>query len=202
MKQQKARNATHQIEGEFLGFLPNRKNELKYMQLQVGERILAVKLGKEIRKPVSKKLVKGDHLLVSLEQKQFGKGSCLKLKTHYMEKLNTGRKPLTFGDNPHSNDNKILLCNNSKCAKRGGKQLYFALAESLEKLGLQNQVAIEITGCQKHCKKAPSFILMPGKVTHSYVDPKNLTALLANHYQRDRFVDSPQEYPAVESQLI
>ncbi|AFZ43940.1 hypothetical protein PCC7418_1771 [Halothece sp. PCC 7418] len=190
MKHKKAPTATHQVEGNFLGFLPNAKNDSKYMQLQVGERIIAIKLAKELRKPVSKKLVEGDHLLVSLEQKGLGKGSCLKLKTDHIEKLNTGQQRIVFGTKLHSQQDKILLCNNSKCAKRGGKQLYFALAEALEKLGLQNQVAIEITGCQKYCKKAPSFILMPGKVTHSYVDPKNLTALLAHHYQRDRAVES------------
>ncbi|MDR9405304.1 MAG: (2Fe-2S) ferredoxin domain-containing protein [Halothece sp. Uz-M2-17] len=183
MRQKKSQTSTHQVEGNFLSFLPNSKNELKYMQLQVGERIIAVKLAKELRKPISNKLVAGDQLLVSLEQKELGKGSCLKLKTDHIEKLNTGRKPIVFRTKSYSKEDKILLCHNSKCAKRGGKKLYFALAEALEKLGLQNKVLIEITGCQKQCKKAPSFILMPGKVVHNYVDPKNLTALLADHYQ-------------------
>lgn len=185
MKQKKAPIATHQIEGEFLGFLPNPKNAFKYMQLQVGERTIAVKLAKDLRKPVSQKLVKGDHLLVSLEKKGVGKGSCLKLKTQHLEKLNTDRKPLVFGSTSPTKKGKILLCYKSGCAKKGGKNLYFALAEALEKLGLKNQVSIELTGCQKQCKKAPSFILMPGKVVYNYVDPQNLTALLANHYQCD-----------------
>ncbi len=197
MKQKKTATATHQIEGKFIGFLPHPKNDLKYMQLQVGERRIAVKLAKELREPISKKLVEGDELVVSLEQKKAGIGSHLKLKTDHIEKLNTDGKPLVFGAEPNSKENKILLCYNSKCAKRGGKQLYFALAEALEKLGLQHQVSIEITGCQKHCKKAPSFILMPGKVSHNYVDPKNLTALLGDHYQRDRAKFAARENQAV-----
>jgi len=197
MKQKKAPAWTHQIEGKFLGFLPNSKDDFKYMQLQVGERIIAVKLAKELRDPVSKKLVEGDQLVVSLEQRKPEKGSYLKLKTDHIEKLNTDHKPLVFRSELNSKQNKILLCYNSKCAKRGGKKLYFALAEALEKLGLQNQVSIEVTGCQKHCKKAPSFILMPGKVAHNYVDPKNLTALLADHYQHDGFAASRKEDHAV-----
>jgi NADH:ubiquinone oxidoreductase subunit E len=77
---------------------------------------------------------------------------------------------------------KILLCRKSSCAKRGGKQLYRALLETLKQLGLQERVTIELTDCQKQCKQAPSLILMPGKVKHAYVNSNNLTSLLKAHY--------------------
>ncbi|ELS05187.1 NADH:ubiquinone oxidoreductase 24 kD subunit [Xenococcus sp. PCC 7305] len=78
---------------------------------------------------------------------------------------------------------KILICRKSSCDKRGGKKLYRALGETLHKLGLKERISIEVTGCQKQCKKAPSLILMPGKVKHADVSPKDLGSLLKTHYQ-------------------
>lgn len=77
---------------------------------------------------------------------------------------------------------KILLCGKSSCSKRGGKQLDRALTTTLQKLGLQERVNLEVTSCQKQCKKAPSFILMPGKVKQTYVNPHKLTSLIKAHY--------------------
>ena len=168
----------HQIQGKFLGFIPKPKKELKYMQLQVGERILAIKLAKEIQKPVAKEVEVGEQLLVSLEKKKSDPKCQLKLKADHIEKLDSGQSIST------AKQGKILICRKSSCSKKGGKQLYEALVETLKNLGLQDQVSIEFTGCQKQCKQAPSFILMPGKVKHKYVDPQNLPSLLEAHYLR------------------
>lgn len=182
MKTKQAQATTHRVEGEFFGFLPKPGSELKYMQLQVGERRISVKLAKELREPLGKELVKHDRLLVFLQQKSLGIGSPLKLKTHRVEKYKSGYPPSIFESAAMSEQGKILLCYNSSCVKRGGKKLYYALAETLHQLGLQDQVRIEMTGCQKQCKKAPSFILMPGRVIHNYVHPEELPSLLKGHY--------------------
>ena len=90
-------------------------------------------------------------------------------------------KNITFKEGKNKKG-KILLCGKSSCSKRGEKQLYRALTATLQKLGLQERVNIELTGCQKQCKKAPSLILMPGKVKQAYVNPHNLALLLTAHY--------------------
>lgn len=74
------------------------------------------------------------------------------------------------------------MCSKSSCAKRGGKQLYRALVETLKQLGLQERVTIELIDCQKQCKQAPSLILMPGRVKHARVNFNNLASLLKAHY--------------------
>ena len=81
MKTTKARQSTYQIEGEFLGFIPKPGGELKYIQVQVGERIIPIKLAKELRETLVRKLVEGDRLSVFLQQTGSGLGSKLKLKS-------------------------------------------------------------------------------------------------------------------------
>jgi (2Fe-2S) ferredoxin len=131
-------------------------------------------------------LLIGDRLSIVVQQKDSGGISQLKLKTDCVEKLNSGNQSLVFESVSSKLENnqkgKILLCHKSSCAKIGGKQLYRALTETLKQLGLQNRVSIELTGCQKQCKKAPSLILMPGKVKCVYVNPNDLTSLLKTHY--------------------
>ena len=190
MKTTKARQSTYQIEGEFLGFIPQPGGELKYIQVQVGERIISIKLAKELRPTLVRKLVEGDRLSVFLQQTGSGLGSKLKLKSARVERLGTGDESLvsesasvSSTSKPAKNQKgKILLCRKSSCSKRGGKQLYRALTETLKQLGLQDRVTIELTGCQKQCKKAPSLILMPGQVKHAYVNPNDLASLLETHY--------------------
>ncbi len=178
--------STYQLEGKFLGFLPNSEGKLKHIQVQVEERIIPIKLAKELRETLARTLVEGDRLSLALEQTSLGGISKLKLKTDQVTILTSKNKALV-SETPASKTQKaqkgkILLCRKSSCAKRGGKQLYSALTETLNQLGLQDRVKIELTGCQKQCKKAPSLILMPGKVKHAYVNPNDLISLLKTHY--------------------
>lgn len=179
----KTQPVTHKVQGTFLGFLPKPGSEFKSMKLQVGERIIPVKLAKDIQGMVGENLVEGDRVIVHLEGSGFGLNSKLKLKTDRVEKLDPSNDSSIFESaSASSQEGKILLCYNSSCIKRGGKRLYSALTETLRQLDLQDQVRIEMTGCQKQCKKAPSFILMPGNVTHNYVHPEELPSLLEAHF--------------------
>lgn len=201
MKTQEASKATYKIEGEFLGFVPKPGGELKYIRVQVGERTIPIKLAKQLRKTLESKITEGgqpgglvfrDRISILLEQKVSGQIGKLKLKAECVKKLDTTNAetikstsipPVNTAFKPEkTTKGKILVCRKSSCSKRGGKQLYRALTETLEQLGLQERVTIELTGCQKQCKKAPSLILMPGKVKHAYVNPNDLSSLLETHY--------------------
>ena len=189
-KTKEAQKSTYRIEGKFLGFIPKPGDELKYIQVQVGERIIPIKLAKELRKNLGQELVEGDRLSIFLEQTILGNSSKLKLKTERVERLCAKSESFVVESSSASKTSKseknktgkILLCHKSSCSKRGGKRLYRSLTETVNQLGLQDRVTIELTGCQKQCKKAPSIILMPGKVKHTYVNPQDLPSLLQNHY--------------------
>ena len=202
MKTQDAKELTYIIEGEFIDFIPKPGGKLKYIQVQVGERVIPIKLAKELRETLGQELVKGDRLAISLEQSGSGRISKLKLKSDRIEKISTNTIQKASSNsvssstlssisssaftstskNSQTKKGKVLVCRKSSCAKRGGKQLYRALTETINQLGLQQQVSVELTGCQKQCKKAPSLILMPGKVKHAYVHPNELANLLKAHY--------------------
>ena len=194
MKTQKTQKSTYKIEGEFIGFIPKPGGKLKYIRVQVGERVIPIKLAKELRETIGNSLVEGDRLSISLEQSGAERFSKLKLKSDRIEKISTNLTTQTTSSNSISvstsslvqknktKKGKVLVCRKSSCAKRGGKQLYRALTETINQLGLQQQVSIELTGCLKQCKQAPSMILMPGKVKHAYVHPNDLADLLKAHY--------------------
>lgn len=178
LSQSTTQQSSYRIEGEFLGFLA-----YKYIQVRVGECIIPIKLAKELRETIGQELETGDRISVFLEQKGSGLGS-LKLKSDRVEKLE-GELKSSITESPSTKKNltgKVLVCRKSSCAKRGGKQLYRALVDTLQQLGLQERVTIQLTDCQKQCKQAPSLILIPGRVKHAYVHPNNLKNLLKAHY--------------------
>ncbi|MEM7761477.1 MAG: (2Fe-2S) ferredoxin domain-containing protein [Cyanobacteria bacterium P01_A01_bin.40] len=203
MKTSRSPHSTYTIVGEFISFIPKPGGKFKYIQVQVKERIIAIKLAKELRENLGQTFSKGDRLAISVEQKAPGRFSPLKLKSDHIMKLENTTINTQVGtsasvlssisstDKSHSKlesttknvaKGTVLICHQSSCSKRGGKKLYDALKEALKELGLQHQVQIKLTGCQKQCKKAPSLILMPGKVKHHYVYPSILTSILKTHY--------------------
>ena len=194
MKIREAQKSNYKKEGEFVGFIPKPNDELKYIQVKVGERIIPIKLAKELRKSIGKSLVRGDRLSIFLEESRSGRISKLKLRSDRIEKISTNTIHKTSFASTSSSvsastskknktkKGKVLICRKSSCAKQGGKQLYRALTETIDQLGLRQQVDIELTSCQKQCKKAPSLILMPGKVKHAYVHPNDIANLLKAHY--------------------
>ncbi|MEM8718155.1 MAG: (2Fe-2S) ferredoxin domain-containing protein [Cyanobacteria bacterium P01_G01_bin.39] len=198
MKTPEAQKSTYKIEGELISFIPNPGGKLKYIQVQVGERVIPIKLAKELRSTIGNSLVEGDRLSIFLEQSGSGRIGRLKLKSDRIEKISTNTCQTTSSNSTATSisssvsastftknqpkKGKVLVCRKSSCTKRGGKQLYRALVETINHLGLQQQVGIELTDCQKQCKQAPSLILMPGKVKHAYVHPNDLADLLKAHY--------------------
>ncbi|MEL6552043.1 MAG: (2Fe-2S) ferredoxin domain-containing protein [Cyanobacteria bacterium J06621_11] len=82
---------------------------------------------------------------------------------------------------------KIMVCHKSGCKKRGGRQLVEALERTLREQQLEDAVAIQYTGCQKQCSKAPSLIIMPGKYRYDGLTPREVPALLKKHFPQTIF---------------
>ena len=144
MKNTLVRQGQSQIEGEFLGFIPTPGGKLKYIQVKVGERIIPIKLAKELRTTLGSKLEEGDRLGILLKQVGSRHGTKLELKTDHVVILGNKEQSLvletpTFSATSKEGKNKkgkILLCGKSTCSKRGGKQLYRALTATLKKIGI------------------------------------------------------------------
>ncbi len=187
---QELENQRFQLEGEFIGFV--KKSGKKHLRLAVGDRKLKIKLAKKLRQGlVMGKLAAGDRVRVSLENKLKDKSGKVKLKAvNLFSDEGRGRLNQTLDPTPKKKvkpqvsgkKGKILICQKSGCLKRGGKKLYKALEKTICRLGLENQVIIEATSCQKRCKKAPNMVLMPDKVKYSNIESKELDLLLEKHY--------------------
>ncbi|MDJ0598757.1 MAG: (2Fe-2S) ferredoxin domain-containing protein [Crocosphaera sp.] len=180
-----------QLQGKFVGFTYKSNGQSKSLILAVGERELRVKIDKSLRDTQALNILPGDWISITGEQEFKGNFTKLKLKAYEITRLSCNAKcdkekendaTVTIQGKTCPKKGKILLCNKSDCAKRGGRQLHRILEKTLCNLGLENHVTIEKTSCQKRCGKAPNMILMPGKSKHSKPNPKAIAELLEEHY--------------------
>jgi (2Fe-2S) ferredoxin len=195
------------LEGTFLGFLGGDAKKPKSLVLDVDQEHIAIKLPKELRSSIPHSAIVGDRLrcigcsevdykagIIKLRAYQVfflppsdSKSAVLPPCTTTVESANTlpcGRS-VTTDIAPAAKTPKnaqILVCHKSGCQKRGGRKMVTALEQVLQEYQLQNQVEIRYTGCQKRCSKAPNLTVMPGKHRYDNLSPKDLTALVQEHF--------------------
>ena len=187
------------FEGRFLGFWGHKPGKLKYIQLESSEENVQIKLPKELRTSLRLILQPGDRVRI-LGRGQLNRTTGeLKLKARRVTTLPTNSdqslEPLTSPLTQILNqvlptvktasvesEARILVCQKSKCLKKGGRQLLRSLETALRDLNLQELVRVEHTACLKCCSSAPNFIIMPGKHRYHYRQPQLIPALLEKHY--------------------
>ncbi|MEO1068082.1 MAG: (2Fe-2S) ferredoxin domain-containing protein [Cyanobacteria bacterium J06638_6] len=187
------------LEGTFLGFIGGDPRKPKSIVLGVEDEEIAIKLPKELRPSITRSVKVGDRLrCIGSTQVDF-KAGVIKLKAYQVfflppsgpgatvptipavptETL-VSHQPQTANAAPKPA--KILVCHKSGCQKRGGRRMVAALEEVLQNYQLQDLVEIRYTGCQKRCSKAPNLTIMPGKHRYDNINPKNLSALVEEHF--------------------
>ncbi|MGF1497759.1 MAG: NAD(P)H-dependent oxidoreductase subunit E [Elainellaceae cyanobacterium] len=75
----------------------------------------------------------------------------------------------------------ILVCNKSKCCKRGGHEVIEQLEQELSDRQLTDQVKIRRTGCMKQCKAGPNLV-MPDKTRYSRIQAGDVPDLVEKHF--------------------
>ena len=171
-----------QLQAQFIDLLLKSDGTPKAIIVNTDGRNLQIKLSKELRKTWNFDLHFGDLVHICGTQKL--KSKKIKFKAHQVCPLTCS---LDRPANPptvcsESKPGKIMLCQKSGCLKRGGKQLNVALKTAIKNLGLEEQIKIVPTSCQKRCKKAPNMVMMPSKAKYSNIAPKDIAALLEEHY--------------------
>lgn len=69
---------------------------------------------------------------------------------------------------------KLLVCTKGKtCCKLGGKDVYRALKNEIENLGLESTIKIKKTDCLGYCGRGPAVKVKHGKLTYGRVSPKD-----------------------------
>ncbi len=195
------------LEGTFLGFLGGNSKKPKSLVLGVEQEQIAIKLPKELRASMPRSVAVGNRLrCIGCSQVDY-KAGVIKLKAYQIfflppsadqpsvpppcvtparagETLPCGQSE-TADVAPAAKapkNAKILVCHKSGCQKRGNSKMVSALEQVLQEYQLQDQVEIHYTGCQKRCSKAPTLTVMPGKHHYDKLSPKDLTALVQEHF--------------------
>lgn len=191
------------VTGKLKDLTTKSKNTIKTLKLVTEQEEYQIKVAKEIRTKLSKKLQTGCSIRVSGIRKYKIKKGKFKYKAYDIEILD---KPVTQAKNssniplvedqpalesfPHSPTTKpkakVLFCKKSTCWKGGGKTACEALKAQLQSRGIADSVAIKTVGCLKQCKKAPNIVVMPDKVRYSKVKAKQMASVIEEHLLADR----------------
>ena len=155
---------------------------IQYLQLISEQEEYWIKVGKELRKNLSKKLQPGYLLKVTgMRKYEIHKGK-VKYKAYGVEVL---EKPVIIQNSSVAVATKpkakVLFCQKSTCWKRGGKTACALLKDELESKGIADKVEIKTVGCLKQCKKAPNIVIMPDKARYSRVEAKQVPKLIEKH---------------------
>ncbi|MGA7954374.1 MAG: (2Fe-2S) ferredoxin domain-containing protein, partial [Gloeobacterales cyanobacterium] len=118
------------MEGQFIGFVTDGP-KLKYLKLMSSQREYWFKLSKDQRAFEDWDLKPQEWIKVSGERKQDRKTGTFKLKAHEVQRTTT---VVSTVPKPQA---KILVCGKSDCWKRGGREVYHALQETLQQQGIE-----------------------------------------------------------------
>jgi bidirectional [NiFe] hydrogenase diaphorase subunit len=78
-----------------------------------------------------------------------------------------------------SSKNKIAVCSGKDCRKRGSKEVYCALEQTIEALGLEDKVALKKTDCMDLCGRGPLVrIKNPDKTFYGFVHVADVRELV------------------------
>ncbi|MGC9527524.1 MAG: (2Fe-2S) ferredoxin domain-containing protein [Limnospira sp.] len=171
-----------QLEATFIDLLRKSNGKPKAIVVNTGGQNFRIKLSKELRKTWNFDLHFGDLIHVCGKQKLKAKKLQVKADQICPIACSLERPKIPPTVCSKSTPGKIMLCQKSGCLKRGGKQLNMALQTAIANLGLEEQIKIVPTSCQKRCKKAPNMVMMPSKEKYSQISPEDITALLKEHY--------------------
>jgi NADH:ubiquinone oxidoreductase subunit E len=83
----------------------------------------------------------------------------------------------------------LYVCCGSKCKKRGSKQLYKQLKNSVKENSLKKQIQVIKTGCTDRCKMGPVVALMPDNEWHFQVEEERAMSLFKQVAHRLRGLD-------------
>ena len=169
------------LEGRLLGFVFEDDKLPKHLRLATAEGECWIKLSKELRTNFDVPLVPGDWVQVMGEKKLDAKTGKPKLKAKKVIPTAPSQPETVFPTKITPATTNILVCQKSDCIKRGGKAVCQALQAALGDRGLEDRVAVKVTGCMKKCSSGPNLI-MPDKTRHSRVNASQISELLDKYF--------------------
>jgi (2Fe-2S) ferredoxin len=76
---------------------------------------------------------------------------------------------------------KITVCTKGKtCRKRGAREIYCALEQQIEALGLEKQIKLKKSDCLGRCGRAPTVRVKPHKVFYGSVSSSDCSDIISS----------------------
>lgn len=176
------------LEGRFEGFTAGGKSPFKYLSLQSTDGAHVIKLPKSVRMMLFRYLQTGDWIRVVGQQSIDQETGEPRLKAQEVIRV----KPLQVVNTPTATPqklpkakrgkSKILICQKSKCRKRGAGKICDQVEAALATQGLTDTVQVKLTGCMDRCKAGPNLVVMPHKKRYTKVTPAQVPDVIAQHF--------------------
>ncbi len=82
-----------------------------------------------------------------------------------------------------------MLCAGTGCVSSKSFDVQKALQTELDRHGLQDEVAIIMTGCNGFCAKGPVLVVQPDNIFYQLVTPEDVPELVEEHFKGGRPVE-------------
>jgi NADH-quinone oxidoreductase subunit F len=82
-----------------------------------------------------------------------------------------------------------MLCAGTGCVSSKSFDVQEALQTELQRQGLQDEVAIIMTGCNGFCAKGPVLVVQPDNIFYQLVAPEDVPELVEEHFKGGRPVE-------------
>jgi NADH:ubiquinone oxidoreductase subunit F (NADH-binding)/(2Fe-2S) ferredoxin/NAD-dependent dihydropyrimidine dehydrogenase PreA subunit len=76
----------------------------------------------------------------------------------------------------------LMLCAGTGCVSNGAFEVKKALEQEIAKHGLENEIAVVITGCNGFCAQGPILVVQPEGIFYQRLDVKNVPKLIEEHF--------------------
>ena len=96
----------------------------------------------------------------------------------------------------------VMLCAGTGCVSNGAFTIKEVLERELEKHGLQDEVAVVMTGCNGFCAQGPLMVVKPDGIFYQYLTPENISHLVEEHFLKGRPVKKLMYVPPGEESPI
>lgn len=173
------------LEGRFEGFTAEGKSPFKYLSLQSTDGAHVIRLPKSVRMMLFRYLQTGDWIRVVGQQsidKETGEPRLKAQEVIRVKPLQGVNAPPQKRPKAKRGKSKILLCQKSKCRKRGAGQICDRVEAALATQGLSDTVQVKLTGCMDRCKAGPNIVMMPSKKRYTKVTPAQVPDLIAQNF--------------------
>ena len=92
----------------------------------------------------------------------------------------------------------LMLCAGTGCVSNGSYRIQEALERELAKHGLQDEVAVVMTGCNGFCAQGPVMTVLPDGIFYQLLTDEDIVHLVEEHFLKGRPVERLMYTPPAE----